>query len=86
SVAINGFNRFTIREKEWVNTALLAVFNALAPAILVIAQYWTFFATGDLIPGFGGIFSIWLFPVIVILAAAAVITRKIYRATNNPYI
>ncbi|WP_241704585.1 dienelactone hydrolase family protein [Leifsonia shinshuensis] len=86
SVAINGFNRFTIREKEWVNTALLAVFNALAPAILVLVQYWTFFATGDLIPGFGGIFSIWLFPVIVILAAAAVITRKIYRATNNPYI
>ncbi|QYF72481.1 S9 family peptidase [Cryobacterium sp. PAMC25264] len=86
SVAINSFNRFTIREKEWVNTAILALFNSLAPLVLVIAQYWTFFVTGDLIPGFGGIFSIWLFPVIVILAASAVITRKIFRATNNPYI
>jgi len=86
SVAINSFNRFTIREKEWVNTAVLALFNSLAPLVLVVAQYWTFFATGDLIPGFGGIFSIWLFPVVVILAVSAVITRKIYRATNNPYI
>jgi cobalamin biosynthesis protein CobD/CbiB len=52
----------------------------------VIAQYLTFASTGYTIDGFGGIFSIWLFPVIVILALAAVISRKLYRATNNPYI
>lgn len=86
SVAINSLNRFTLRGKEWINTALLALFNSLAPIVLVIAQYTTFFVSGYTIPGFGGIFSIWLFPVIVILAAAAVISRKIYRATNNPYI
>ncbi|WP_309619987.1 CocE/NonD family hydrolase [Salinibacterium sp.] len=86
SVAINAFNRFTIRGKEWGNTAVLALFNSLAPIILVVAQYTNFFITGQPIPGFGGIFSIWLFPVIVILAVAAVISRKIYRATNNPYI
>jgi len=86
SVAINSFNRFTLRGKEWVNTALLALFNSLAPIVLVIAQYTTFFVSGQTIPGFGGIFSIWLFPVIVILAVTAVISRKIYRATNNPYI
>jgi dienelactone hydrolase len=86
SVAINSFNRFTIRGKEWINTALLALFNALAPIVLVIVQYTTFFVSGYTIPGFGGIFSIWLFPVIVILAVTAVISRKIYQATNNPYI
>ena len=86
SVAINSFNRFTLRGKEWVNTAVLALFNALAPIVLVVAQYTTFLSSGELIPGFGGIFSIWLFPVIVLLAASAVISRKIYRATNNPYI
>ncbi|MBG6056102.1 pimeloyl-ACP methyl ester carboxylesterase [Salinibacterium sp. CAN_S4] len=86
SVAINSFNRFTIRGKEWGNTAVLALFNSLAPIILVAAQYTTFAITGELILGFGGIFSIWLFPVIVILAVAAVISRKLYRATNNPYI
>lgn len=86
SVAINGFNRFTLRGKEWLNTAVLAFFNSLGPIVLVIAQYSTFFITGETIPGFGGIFSIWLIPVIVILAATAVISRKIYRATNNPYV
>jgi len=86
SVAINVFNRFTLRGKEWLNTAVLALVNALAPLVLVVAQYVTFFITGEPIPGFGGIFSIWLFPVILILAATAVLSRKLYRVTGNPYI
>jgi dienelactone hydrolase len=86
SVAVNSFNRFSLRGKEWINTALLAFFNALAPIILVVVQYTTFFNTGYTIDRFSGIFSIWLFPVILILAVTAVISRKIYRETNNPYI
>lgn len=86
SLALNVFNRFTLAGKEWLNTAVLALFNALGPIVLVAAQYITFAISGHLIPGFGGIYSIWLFPVIVILAVAAVVSRKIYRATNNPYI
>ena len=86
SIAINAFNRFTIGGKEWGNIAVLALFNGLAPIILVIAQYTNFFATGELIRGFGGIFSIWLFPVVVILPVAAILSRSIYRATNSPYV
>ena len=86
SIAINAFNRFKIAGREWVNTAILALANSLAPIILVVAQYSTFAVTGNLIPGFGGIFSIWLFPVIVILAVTAIVSRKLYRATGNPYI
>ena len=86
SIAVNSFNRFSIAGKEWVNTAILAVFTALGALVLVVAQYATFAITGELIPGFGGIFSIWLFPVLVILTVSVVITRKIYRATGNPYI
>lgn len=86
SIAINSFSRFAIRGREWGNTAVLALGNAIAPIILVIAQYTHFFVTGDLIPGFGGINSIWLFPIVVILPVAAVVTRKISRQTNNPYI
>jgi len=86
SVAINVFNRFTLRGREWLNTLVLALVNALAPLVLVVVQYVTFFITGEPIPGFGGIFSIWLFPVILILAATAVLSRKLYRATGNPYI
>lgn len=86
SVAINVFNRFTLRGKEWGNTLVLALVNALAPIVLVVAQYTTFFISGEPIPGFGGIFSIWLFPVILILFASALLSRKLYRATGNPYI
>ena len=86
SVAINVFNRFTLRGKEWLNTAVLALVNAVAAIVLVVAQYVTFFVSGETIPGFGGIFSIWLFPVIVILMATAVLSRKLYRITGNPYI
>ena len=86
SIAINVFNRFTLRGREWLNTLVLALVNALAPIVLVVAQYTTFFITGEPIPGFSGIASIWLFPVILILAATAVLSRKLYRATGNPYI
>ena len=86
SVAINSFSRVKLFGKEWGNTAVLALFNALAPIVLVAVQYSHFFATGALVKDFGGIFSIWLFPTIVLLSVAAVISRKIYRETNNPYI
>jgi hypothetical protein len=29
---------------------------------------------------------IWLFPIIVILPVTAIMGRKIYRVTNNPYL
>lgn len=86
SIALNAFNRFRIAGREWINTAVLALFNALGPLVLVVVQYVTFAISGQLVPGFGGIYSIWLFPVIVILAVAAIISRKVYRATGNPYI
>lgn len=86
SIAINCFSRFLIGGKEWLNTAILALFNVLGPLVLIIAQYTHFFTTGDLIPGFSGINGIWLFPFVVILPAAAVVSRKIYRETSNPYI
>ena len=41
----------------------------------------------EFIPYFGGsIIGIWLYPVIVVLAVAAVVSRKLYRATKNPYL
>jgi len=86
SIATNAFNRFTIRGKEWGNTAAIALFTALAAIVLVVVQYTTFFITGLPVDGFGGIFSIWLFPVILILLVTVVISRKLYRATGNPYI
>jgi dienelactone hydrolase len=89
SILINGFNRVTLAGKEWLNTAVLAVANALGPIILIVIQYTTFVATGLPVSGLGpfsAMYVIWLFPVVVILAAAAIISRKIYRATGNPWL
>lgn len=85
SISVNCFNYVAVGKKEWVNTAVLAVANGLSAVVLCAIQYGTFFAKG--LPMFKStIIYIWLFPVIVILPVAAVISRKIYRQTNNPYL
>ena len=86
SIVLNSFSRYLLLGREGCNTALLAGANAAAPLILVVMQYSTFFSTGHTIGWFPGITSIWLFPIIVFLPVAAVISRKLYRATGNPYL
>ncbi len=86
SVAINSFDRFTLYGKEWLNTALVAFFNSLGGIVILLLQYVTFFETGEMHPKIQAMEGIYLFPVVVILFVSAVISRKIYRATNNPYI
>lgn len=91
SISINSCNYFEMGKKPWVNTAVNAMFNALASAIMIVGIYACFFISGHLpneyITGFGGsIIGIWLFPVVVILPVAAVVSRKIYRSTRNPYL
>ncbi len=92
SISINAFNFVELGEKEWmkkewVNTALLALFNGLGPLVVVAIQYFTFFRTGEVyFTSVSNIVGIWLFPIVVILPVAAIISRKIYRATKNPYL
>jgi pimeloyl-ACP methyl ester carboxylesterase len=86
SVFVNCFNRFAILGREWLNLAVLALFNSLAAILLVAAQYTWIFITGHPLRGFSSIFGVWLFPVILILGVSAIVSRKIYNSTNNPYI
>jgi len=87
SIAINCFNYVKIGSKEWINTAIVALFNSLGIIIIVAVQYITFFAAGEVYyQDLSHIIGIWLFPIIIILIVAAVISRKIYKATNNPYL
>lgn len=90
SVATNSFNFVRLGKREWVNTVVLAVFNALSPAILIIWIYATFFATGfhpmELYGVGGSIIGIWLFPIVVILPVFVFISRSLYKATKNPYL
>lgn len=90
SVSINSFNYVQMGKKSWVNTVVMAVFNGLSPAILIIWIYATFVGTGYLpnesMTVGGSIIGIWLFPIVVVLPVAAVVSRIIYKATKNPYI
>lgn len=87
SIAINVFNYVSIGKKEWVNTAILAVFNGLSVIVIVILNYSLFFAKGEqILLGGVSILGIWAMPIAIILPLAAIASRKIYKATNNPYL
>lgn len=87
SVAVNSFNYIAIGKKEWINTALLALFNGISGIVIIAIQYITFFRSGDVFfTSVSNIAGIWLFPIVIILPVAAIISRKIYRETRNPYL
>ena len=91
SVAINGYNHFKIGKKGKSNIGLLALFNGLAPIIMIVLMYSIFAITGHLpnetVSWFGGsIIGIWLFPMVIILPVSGWVSRKLYKATNNPYL
>lgn len=87
SIAVNCFNYVTGGKKEWVNTALMAIFNGLSAAVLIAIQYTHFLTKGDVyFTSVSPIVGIWLFPIVIIIPLAAIITRKIYRVTKNPYL
>lgn len=87
SIAINSFNFVRTTNKEWVNIAVMALSNSIGISILAAIQYIAFFKTGEVFYGeMSHIIGIWLFPIIIILIVAAIISRKIYKVTNNPYL
>lgn len=87
SIAVNCFNYVSNGKKEWINTALMALFNGLSAIVIVAIQYTHFFIEGDVFfTNISNIAGIWLFPIIVIIPLAAIVTRKIYRVTKNPYL
>jgi dienelactone hydrolase len=90
SIAANSINFVKITkkggEREWVNTALLAAFNVAPAVILLLVQYIGFFSSGFMAVPTGNMVLLWLIPLLVILPASTVISRKIYRVTNNPYL
>lgn len=90
SVAANSFNFNTLGVKNgkgnWVNTAVIAVFNAIPPIVLLAIQYATFRSTGYLAFENGHMQIVWLFPVVAFLPIATIMTRRVYRVTGNPYL
>ena len=90
SVAANAFNYNNVGLRNgkgaWINTAIVAFFSAIPPLALLIVQYATFFDTGFLAFSVGHMQIVWLFPVLAFLPITTVLSRKVYKATGNPYL
>src|SRR5690625_1965394 len=97
SVAINCFNYFANSKREWVNTATVALFNVLGVLVVFAINYIVLFTTGSQFFGDiavdsvnvvrqNGLLGVWIIPFLFILPGAAIISRKIFRVTMNPYL
>lgn len=90
SVAVNCFNYNEIGLKngkgKWVNILLCALGAVLAAVILLLMQYIPYFSGSDLMWPQNNMYGVWLFPMLVTLPGAAVVSRIIYKETKNPYL
>ena len=93
SVSTNCFNYVELgneKKKGFRSLVVAAIAVAAAPAIMIAVQYIPLFTTGYIFTekvSFGGsLIGLWLFPVVIILPFAVVLSRKVYKATKNPYI
>lgn len=87
SVAANCFNFNDVGGRRgWVNTTLLAIAAVLPVPILLLIQYIPFLSGGNMTWPANNMQVVWLFPMLVILPLAVVISRIIYRRTKNPYL
>src|SRR5699024_7489547 len=96
SVAINCFNYFANSKKEWVNTAIVALFNVLGVLVVFAINYIVLFTTGSQFFGDiavdsvnvvrqNGLLGVWIITFLFILHGAAIICRNIFRAPMNLY-
>ena len=86
SVAVNCFNYNTIGTKKWVNVLLVALSAVLPAIILLLMQYIPYFSGSDLMWPQYNMYGVWLFPMLVLLPGAAVVSRIVYKHTKNPYL
>ena len=91
SISVNSFN-FVKQGKPWVNVVVQVIAVILGPVLFYVAQYGTFHATGYLMTELWGqgsgsvITGIWVYPLLFWLPSAVLVSRAIYKRTNNPYI
>lgn len=87
SVAANCFNFNDVGGRRgWVNTTLLAIAAVLPVPVLLLIQYIPFLSGGNMTWPANNMQVVWLFPMLIILPLAVVISRIIYRRTKNPYL
>lgn len=91
SLSVNVYNNNTIGMKdgkrEWVHTLILALTNVMPVVILLAIQYGTYVGTGYMVwTDPGSMYIVWLLSMLVFLPLSAVIAKKVFRETKNPYL
>ena len=87
SVAANCFNfNDATGKKSWVNTLILAVFNAIPALVLPWIQYWHYYHAKDMMWPSSNMSVLWLFPIVIILIVTTVVDRIVYKRTKNAYL
>ena len=90
SVAVNCFNYNDVGLRNghgrWVNTLIDALAAVLPAIILLLMQYIPYFSGSDMMWPQYNMYGVWLFPMLVILPGAVVVSRILYRETKNPYL
>lgn len=83
SAAVNGFNRINIM-KEWQSTVLTCVGNVIGILLMIIIQYATLDLKGSFVWNPMRIYN--LVPLVVLIPTATIISRKLFKKTNNVYL
>ena len=87
SVSANAFNYNDIGGRHsWVNAIIVALFTTLPALILPWIQYIHYFTTDLMLWPASNMHILWLFPIVLILFGTTLISRAVYKATNNPYL
>lgn len=89
SLMVNAFGYYETGKRGGL--ALQALISVLPALAIVLIQYAKLFATGSVAFGvYNGSSAhsmiLWLFPMLLLIPAAAAASRKIYIKTNNPYL
>ena len=83
SAAVNSFNRID-NMKEWQSAALTCIGNVIGILTIIIIQYAIIDLKGAFVWNPMRIYN--LFPLVVMIPAATVISRKLFKKTGNIYL
>ena len=83
SAVVNGFNRIDSL-KDWQSVALTCVGNVLGILVMILVEYGTLIFQGAFVWNPMRIFN--LFPLVVLIPAATIVSRKLFRKTGSIYL
>ena len=83
SAVVNGFNRLD-NMKEWQSVLLSCVGNVIGILVMIIIEYATLDLKGSFVWNPMRIYN--LFPLVVLIPAATIISRRLYKKTGNIYL